>query len=103
MVRVPLVAVLLPSPKSLLQKSTSNLTTASSQFSLIGSTEFGSVEGQSTESSAVLVRGGNVDDAKRAWDWRKGFNKDATGKDIIRVLRLALAKETARAFAEGEV
>lgn len=91
-----------PSPRSLLQKSTSNLTTASSQYSLIGSTEFGSVDQQSTESSAVLVKGGNVDDAKRAWDWRKGFNKDTTGGDVIRILRLGLARETARAFTQGE-
>jgi hypothetical protein len=91
-----------PSPRSLLQKSTSNLTTASSQYSLIGSTEFGSADGQSTESSAILVKGGNVDDAKRAWDWRKGFSKDATGSDLIRILRLGIAKETARAYAQGE-
>jgi hypothetical protein len=37
-----------------LQKSTSNLTTASSQFSLI---EFSSADGQSAENSAVLVKG----------------------------------------------
>ncbi|KAF2112134.1 hypothetical protein BDV96DRAFT_498624 [Lophiotrema nucula] len=92
-----------PSPKSLLQKSTSNLTTGSSQYSLIGSTEFGSVEGQSTESSTILVRGGVVDDAKRAWDWRKGFNKNAKGEDVIRILRLGIAKEIGRAFVEGEV
>ncbi|KAF2476033.1 uncharacterized protein BDR25DRAFT_339916 [Lindgomyces ingoldianus] len=91
-----------PSPRSMLQKSTSNLTTASSQYSLIGSAEFGSMEGQSTESSTVLVKGGSVDDTKRAWDWRKGFRKDASGRDVIRILRLGIAKEIARAFAEGE-
>jgi hypothetical protein len=91
-----------PSPRSTMQKSTSNLTTASSQYSLIGSAEFGSVEDQSTESSAVLVRGGKVDDTKRAWDWRKAFNKHATGNDVVKILRLGIAKETARAFAQGE-
>ncbi|KAF2731571.1 hypothetical protein EJ04DRAFT_514514 [Polyplosphaeria fusca] len=91
-----------PSPDSLLQKSTSNLTTASSQYSLIGSQDLPSTDGQSTESSTVLVKGGSVDDARRAWDWRKGFKDSATGKDIIRVLRLGLAKESARAFAGGE-
>lgn len=83
-----------------LQKSTSNLTTASSQFSLI---EFGSTDGQSTENSAVLVQGGGVDESKRGWDWRRGFNKGASGEDLIRVLRLGAAREIARAFAEGEV
>jgi hypothetical protein len=84
-------------------RSTSDLTTASSQFSLIGSMVSGSSEGQSIESSAVLVKGGKVDDTKRAWDWRKGFNKSATGKDVVRVLRLEIAREMARAFAQGDV
>lgn len=92
-----------PSSRSQMQKSTSNLTTASSQYSLIGSIDFGSVEGQSTDSSTVLVQGGTVDDAKRGWDWRKGFDKDAKGSDVIRVLRLGIAKEIARAFAEGDI
>ncbi|KAF2259574.1 hypothetical protein CC78DRAFT_58812 [Lojkania enalia] len=91
-----------PSPRSTLQKSTSNLTTASSQYSLIGSTDLSS-DAQSIESSTVLVKGGNVDDAKRAWDWRKGFRKAAKGEDVIRILRLGIAKEIARAFVEGEV
>jgi hypothetical protein len=83
-----------------LQKSTSNLTTASSQFSLI---EFGSADAQSTENSAILVRGGGVDESKRAWDWRRGFHKGAKGEDVLSVLRLGVAREMARAFAEGEV
>jgi hypothetical protein len=84
----------------LLQKSTSNLTTASSQFSLI---EFGSTDGQSAENSAVLVKGGGINECQRGWDWRRGFNKGASGQDVIRVLRLGVAREIARAFAEGEV
>jgi len=95
---------MLPSSDSTLGKSTSNLTTASSQFSLIGSTDLGSVQGLSTESSAVLVKGGNsLDDAERGWDWRKGFPRGAKGEDILKVLRLGIAKELGRAFAEGEV
>lgn len=90
------------SPSSLL-KSTSNLTTTSSQYSLIGSVDLGSMEGVSTESSTVLVKGGGVDDVKRAWDWRKGFPRGAKGEDVIRILRLGIAKELGRAFAEGEV
>ncbi|CAO2657920.1 Nn.00g071800.m01.CDS01 [Neocucurbitaria sp. VM-36] len=93
----------LPNPHYLLQKSTSNLTTASSQYSLIGSTEFGSADGQSTDGSAILVKGGHIDEAKRGWDWRRGFGKGATGEDIIRVLRLGVAKEIGRAFVEGEI
>ncbi|KAF2751423.1 hypothetical protein M011DRAFT_416287 [Sporormia fimetaria CBS 119925] len=92
-----------PSARSHLQKSTSNFTTASSQYSLIGSADFGSVEGQSIENSTVYIQGGQVDDSKRAWDWRKGFNKNATGSDVIRLLRLGIARETARAFVEGQI
>jgi hypothetical protein len=88
------------SPQSL-HKST--LTTASSQFSLIGSADFGSANGQSAESSAVLEQGGRVDESKRGWDWRRGFSKGASGEDIVRVLRLSIAKEIGRAFTEGEV
>ncbi|RYN16936.1 Nucleoporin [Alternaria arborescens] len=93
----------LPNPHQLLSKSTSNLTTASSQYSLIGSTDFGSADGQSTEGSTVFVKGGHVDDTKRGWDWRKGFPKGAKSEDIIAVLRLGVAREIGRAFAEGEV
>ncbi|KAF1851599.1 uncharacterized protein K460DRAFT_324638 [Cucurbitaria berberidis CBS 394.84] len=93
----------LPNPHHLLQKSTSNLTTASSQYSLIGSTEFSSADGQSTDGSTVLVKGGHIDEVRRGWDWRRGFGKGAKGEDVIRVLRLGVAREIGRAFAEGEV
>ncbi|OCL07654.1 hypothetical protein AOQ84DRAFT_354868 [Glonium stellatum] len=94
-----------PSPRTMLKKSISNLTTASSQFSLVGSSMLGSGsggEGQSTESSAVLIKSGNVGDVKRAWDWRKGFAKDVSGLDVLRVLRLGIAEEIGRAWVEGE-
>ncbi|KAF1830828.1 hypothetical protein BDW02DRAFT_633306 [Decorospora gaudefroyi] len=93
----------LPNPHHLLPKSVSNLTTASSQYSLIGSTEFSSADGQSTDGSTVLVKGGHVDDSKRGWDWRKGFRKGANSEDVVRILRLAVAREMGRAFEEGEV
>ncbi|KAL5119705.1 hypothetical protein ACEQ8H_002311 [Pleosporales sp. CAS-2024a] len=87
-------------PQRGLQKSTSNLTSASSQFSLI---EFGSTESASVEDSAMLVKGGGVDECRRGWDWRRGFGKSTTGDDLIRVLRLGVAREIGRAFAEGEI
>lgn len=101
--RTTLAAAYGNNPPSSLLKSTSNLTTASSQYSLIGSMDLGSVEGVSTESSTIFVKGGGVDDVKRIWDWRKGFPRGAKGEDIIRILRLGIAKELGRAFAEGEV
>ncbi|KAF1924826.1 uncharacterized protein M421DRAFT_71604 [Didymella exigua CBS 183.55] len=89
-----------PNPHSALQKSMSGL--AGSSFSLIGSQDF-SQDGQSADSSAVLVKGGKVEGARRGWDWRAGFPKGATGADLVKVLRLGVAREIARAFAEGEV
>jgi hypothetical protein len=97
-----------PNPSSSqhpLGKSISNITTASSQYSLINSMDFSAADGgqQSNEGSTVFVRGGLVDDSKRGWDWRKGFPTSARGEHIIRVLRLGVAREIGRAFAEGEV
>lgn len=93
----------IPNPHNFLTKSTSNVTTASSQYSIIGSADFGSTDGQSAEGSTVLVKGGHVDDSKRGWDWRKGFPQGAKSDDIIAVLRVGVAREIGRAFAEGEV
>jgi len=43
---------------------------------------------------------GNGDGAgiKRAWDWRTGLNAGAGPEELMRVLRLGLAKEVARAW-----
>ena len=89
-----------PEPRSALQKSASALSAES--FDLIGSRDF-STDGQSTEASAVLVRGGRTADQERGWDWRAAFPRDAQGGDLLRVLRLGVAREVARCFAEGEV
>lgn len=74
----------------------------SSSFDLIGSRDF-SQDGASVEASAVLVQGGRLDDVERGWDWRRGFPRGVSGKEVVRVLRLGVAREIARAFAEGEV
>jgi hypothetical protein len=88
-----------------LTKSTSNLTASQYSFQLIGSTDFSSVDGggQSIENSAYLIQDGYVDDQKRGWDWRKGCPKGAKGEEVVRLLRLGVARELARAFAEGDV
>lgn len=36
------------------------------------------------------------EDRKRGWDWRKGLAEDAKGEDVLRILRLGLAKDIAR-------
>ena len=43
-----------------------------------------------------------VEKEKRGWDWRTGIGKGTKGNDVLRVLRLGLAKEVARAWVDGE-
>jgi hypothetical protein len=81
------------SPTDMLRKSTSNVSGTSS-FSLVGSSMLASQLKQSIESSGVMVKG-NV---KRGWDWRRGISAGTTGEDLLRILRLGLAKDLARAW-----
>ena len=46
----------------------------------------------------VSAGAGAGDGVKRAWDWRMGFSAGAEAGDLMRVLRLGLAKEIARAW-----
>jgi hypothetical protein len=77
------------SPTDMLRKSTSN--TSGSSFSMVGSSMLAS---QSMSSSGVLVKG-NI---KRGWDWRRGISASTTGEDLLRILRLGLAKDLAKAW-----
>lgn len=81
------------SPADMLRKSTSNISGTSS-FSLVGSSMAASQLKQSMSSSGVLVRG-NI---KRGWDWRQGISANTTGDDVLRILRLGLAKTLATAW-----
>ena len=47
-----------------------------------------------TGSSGALVR--PQQDWKRGWDWRNGLAEEAKGEDVLRMLRLGLAKDIAR-------
>ena len=42
------------------------------------------------------------DRISRSWDWRMGWQLGATGEDVLRVLRLNVAKELARGGVDGE-
>ncbi|KAB8446236.1 hypothetical protein FH972_025218 [Carpinus fangiana] len=92
-----------PSPRAALKKSTSNL--SGSTFSLINSGDLESKtsngHASSVGSSGVLVSKGGAE-VKRAWDWRKGFAKSARGEDVVRVLRLGLARELSRCWMGAE-
>ena len=91
-----------PSPRTMLRKSTSALT-ASSAFSMVGSSMLGSGETNggttASEDSMVLLR---EKGAKRGWDWRQGLRADAKGDTVLAILRESVAQEIARAFADGE-
>ena len=45
-------------------------------------------------SSKALVK--SEEGVKRGWDWRKGMSRDAKGVDLLRIVRLGLAREIAR-------
>lgn len=47
-----------------------------------------------TGSSGALVK--PRPDRKRGWDWRNGLAEEAKGEDVLRMLRLGLAKDIAR-------
>ncbi|KAJ9301220.1 hypothetical protein DTO271G3_1355 [Paecilomyces variotii] len=88
--------VLPPSPRTLLKKSVSNAT-ASSGFSLIGNEMFGSHSrsrsGSGSGSGILVPRPGQKSETvQRGWDWRAGLPEDAKGSDILRILRLGLAR-----------
>lgn len=82
-----------PSPQDLLKKSMSSMT-ASSHFSLIDSSMLRSQSRHSSEASGVLVN----QEVSRAWDWRKGLKGNSTGNDLLKILRLGLAKELAQVW-----
>lgn len=81
------------SPSQLLRKSTSGMSGESS-FSLVGSSMLASQLKQSMGGSGVMVQR-NI---KRAWDWRSGVSANTTAEDLLRILRLGLAQDLARAW-----
>ena len=81
------------SPTDMLRKSVSN-TSGTSSFSMVGSSMLASQLKQSMSSSGVLVKG-NI---KRGWDWRRGISSSMKGEDLLRILRLGLAKDLAKAW-----
>jgi hypothetical protein len=82
------------SPTDMLRKTTSNVSGTSGSFSMVGSSMLASQLKQSMSSSGVIVRG-NV---KRAWDWRRGISAGTSGDDLLRILRLGLAQDLAKAW-----
>jgi hypothetical protein len=67
-----------------LKKSVSNL--SASTFSMLGSDILSGPT--SASASGVLVPGPE----ERGWDWRVGLSADTTGKDVLGILRVGLAR-----------
>jgi hypothetical protein len=89
------------SPMDLLKKSTSSMSGTSS-YSMVGSSMLASQLQRSIGNSGILVKG-NV---KRGWDWRRGLSAGTTGEDVLRILRLGLAKDLAKVWileADGQL
>ncbi|MCJ1436198.1 hypothetical protein MMC27_005576 [Xylographa pallens] len=92
-----------PSPREIMKKSISSLT-SSSGFSLVGSSmledhngSFGSGSGSGLTNGKHERTGASE---KRGWDWRVDMKDGATGEDVLRILRLGLAKDVARAWID---
>lgn len=86
-----------PSPRSALRKSID--LNASTQFSLAGSEFLRQSRHQSSDGSGVLVKG----PVKRAWDWRKGLERETKGEKVLTMLRLGLAREMSRTWLRAGV
>lgn len=57
-------------------------------------------------SSGTSLTNGNrkakPDTEQRGWDWRLEVKEGSTGHDVLRFLRLGLAKDVGRAWLDGE-
>jgi hypothetical protein len=82
------------SPTDMLRKTPSNISGTSGSFSMVGSSMLASQLKQSMSNSGVMVKS----NLKRGWDWRRGISAGTSGDDLLRILRLGLAKDLARAW-----
>lgn len=88
------------SPTNLLRKSVSSMSGSFSGFSLVGSelleSQNRSRGGGVMDSGVLVPRPGSSGVAnanvKRGWDWREMVRRDVKGEEILRVLRLKLAR-----------
>ena len=93
-----------PSSREMMRKTVSSLT-SSSGFSLVGSEMLGESMTSGGCSGSMVKLGdrrtrneNKPDEVKRGWDWRRGFQSNANGKDVLRTLRCGLAKDMARGW-----
>lgn len=71
--------------------------------SILSTSSYGMVDSNGNLESETRHSGGS-DEQKRGWDWRKGvelaMGKKATGADVLRVLRVQIAKDLARVLTD---
>lgn len=79
-------------PSDMLQKSMSQ---SNGSFSLVGSSVLASQLKRSMHSSRQLGKNGCIN---RAWDWRRGLTAATSGHDILRLLRIGLARDLAKSW-----
>jgi hypothetical protein len=77
------------SPNTVLKKSLSSL--SASTFSVIGNEMF-SGPASAGSSGVPVPRPGDKDGRARGWDWRAGLPETTRGEDVLRMLRLGLAR-----------
>jgi len=82
------------SPSDMLRKSTSSMSGTSGSFEMVGSSMYASQFQRSIRNSGVIVKA-NI---KRGWDWREGVQAGTSAEDVLRILRLGLAKDLAKAW-----
>lgn len=93
----PAEAFVLPPSRELLKKSVTSLAPPST-FSFLGNDMVGSARNRSMSgsgaSSGVLVArpGDAASSPERGWDWRSALSEDVKGEDVLRMLRLGLAR-----------
>jgi hypothetical protein len=81
-------------PADLMKKSTSSL--SGSSYIMSGSSMLASQLHRSIGSSTLLSK----EAVKRGWDWRSGFLASTKAEDVLRSLRLGLAKDLAKLWLE---
>ena len=89
----------LPASPPHLLKAMSSMTSGSS-FSLVGSSMLNSQISDDAKSDGSIVK--LPETTKKGWDWRAGIQKDAKGEDVLRILRLGLAKYVAKHWIEED-
>jgi hypothetical protein len=58
--------------------------------------------GEGRRSGVGKGKGGEGERVERGWDWRGGWRRDARGEEILRGLRMGLARGIGRGWVGGE-